>query len=166
MLRLVLKFPEDDIADHSRVIAVRIALFYMRILEEWKTALPDYESVAIMFAVISVNAERLTRMTVPAELRSLDHPLSGDWVARCNYSSIASATGMSRETVRRKVKRLVEMGILSRVDDEGVRIHPRFASSGQSKRSLLRQGRALVRVVQQLVDDGVFQIESSDQGFR
>ena len=42
----------------------------------------------------------------------------------CNVHSLAIATGLARETVRRKVKQLVEENWLQRLPDGGLLVHP------------------------------------------
>lgn len=68
----------------------------------------------VLLAVVAITSERLIRSDLPMDLRSLDRPMPAERLARCSVSSIAAATGLNRETARRKVNELIGAGILER----------------------------------------------------
>lgn len=81
----------------------------------------DYESTMIVMAIIVISAEKLLRTDLDSELETLARPLPQERLSRVNFSSIAAATAINRETVRRKVSDLLERGVVVR-DEDGVRM--------------------------------------------
>src|SRR3982751_6219250 len=96
----------------SRLTAIRLALLTSRAMENWRAGIGDNESAMIQLAVVAITGERLTRTDLPADLCNVATPLPPGYAAGCNISSIASATGLNRETTRRKVSALIARGFL------------------------------------------------------
>src|SRR6185295_4451363 len=88
--------------------------------ERWRQNLADYDCVMIMIAVIAIGSARLLRAGFPAEYRGLAAPIDPALLGKVNISSIAHATGLNRESARRKVNDLVEQGLLTRFPDGSV----------------------------------------------
>lgn len=105
-------------AANSRLTAIRLATLTLRLMENWRRRIDDHESLMVLLAVVAITSERLTRSDLPSELRSLELPIPTDRLARCSISSIAAATGLNRETARRKVNELIAVGILVRTARE------------------------------------------------
>ena len=74
---------------------------------------------------ILAHLERLLRTELGPEYESLDKPMPMTDLSRCNINSIASATGLNRETARRKVNQLVESGLLVK-DGRAISLAPGF----------------------------------------
>ena len=99
---------------NSRLTGIRLALLTSRCMENWRRGIGDGDKAMILLAVVAITGERLTRIELDDELKTLDRPLPGELRGECNISSIAAATGLNRETTRRKVNALVESGYLVR----------------------------------------------------
>ncbi|TMJ20876.1 MAG: hypothetical protein E6G94_00250 [Alphaproteobacteria bacterium] len=146
---------DDELAAaNSRLTAIRLATLTLRLMENWRRRFDDHESLMVLLAVVAITSERLTRTDLPSELRSLKRPIPTDRLARCSVSSIAAATGLNRETARRKVNDLIAAGILVRTSRE-----IRFAT-GHLQDPLIddlirNQLDAVTRVVNDLQRDGV-----------
>ena len=110
---------EGNALTQGRITAIRLTMHTLRMMEKWRRNVSDYDSVMILIAVVAITGERLTRCDLEPELKNLSHPIPPDQLAPCNISSIAAATGLNRETTRRKVKALIEQGFLVR-SEEGV----------------------------------------------
>lgn len=104
----------------SRLALVALVDFSLRLMHNWKHELPDFETAAIVMSVVAIRAEKLTRTEMSPESEDLANSLPPQLLRRCNVSSIASATGLNRETARRKVKWLIGKGVLMREDDGGL----------------------------------------------
>lgn len=98
----------------SRIAGVSVAAYTMRAMERWRANLVDYDCVMIMIAVIAISSDRLLRTDFPERYRSLAAPMDPALLGKVNISSIAHATGLNRETARRKVNELIEQGLLAR----------------------------------------------------
>jgi DNA-binding IclR family transcriptional regulator len=105
-------------------------------------------------AIIVIGAEKLLRTELDSELETLAQPLPQDSLSRVNFSSIAAATAINRETVRRKVSDLLERGIVLR-DDDGVRMARGSIQFGALREIIDAQLDAITRTANHLSRIGV-----------
>lgn len=152
---------EDRAAGNSRLTAIRLTMLTLRNMELWRRNVTDYDSAMILVAVVAITSERLTRAGLDDALRRIEAPMPAEHLAPCNISSIAAATGINRETTRRKVKALIEAGFLAR-SDEGV-IGFRAGHLQQDYIQDLVRGQldAVVRTVNDLTRDGTLSWEGA-----
>jgi hypothetical protein len=139
----------------SRLTAIRLALLTSRAMENWRAGIGDNESAMIQLAVVAITGERLTRTDLPADLCSVATPLPPGYAAGCNISSIASATGLNRETTRRKVSALIERGFLARSAGGGICFPAHRQEDPATIEFLLRQLEAITRFANDALRDGV-----------
>jgi hypothetical protein len=97
-----------------RKVGVQLAVSGLRIVEEYRRLYGDNDRVLIVLAVIASTLERTLRSDGTGILSDLRQKLSDEQVAPCNIASIAVATGLPRETARRKVNAMIADGILKR----------------------------------------------------
>lgn len=159
---LNLSVQRDVTEAKSRLAHLSLLTLNLRLMENWRSLqitawnrVLGYDSTLIVMAIIVISTEKLLRTELDPRLQTLAHPLPRDRLGRVNFSSIAAATGINRETVRRKVIELVDAGILLR-DDAGVRI-----AEGRIPFAVLReiidaQLDAITRTANQLSKLGVF----------
>jgi len=134
-------------------------------MENWRSvqiastgSVLDYESLMILMAIIVIGGERILRAELEPELQSLEHLMPQEMVGKANLSSIAAATGINRETVRRKVNNLQKAGWLIR-DKEGIRTVPGVIPYQDLRNIIGAQLDALVRTVNQLTRLGVLPVK-------
>lgn len=150
-----LTIDNDATQANSRLTAIRLALLTSRAMENWREGVGDNETAMILLAVVAITGERLTRTELPADLCSISTPLPPGYAAGCNISSIASATGLNRETTRRKVSALIERGYLSR-SPEGEICFPRERQQDPATLEFVRkQLEAVARFANDAIRDGV-----------
>lgn len=154
----------------SRLAHLSLLTLNLRLMENWRSLqmtawgnVLDYESTMIVMAIIVISAEKLLRIELNPELETLAQPLPQERLNRVNFSSIAAATAINRETVRRRVSDLLERGIVVR-DDDGVRM-----AHGRIQLSVLReiidaQLDAIARAANQLSRLGVLVLSDSSDG--
>ena len=148
----------------SRIVALRLVLLTLRCMENWKHDVDDYDRAMILVAVAAITAERLLRGASPEGYAALDEPLPPGLMAKCNVSSIASATGLNRESTRRKVDNLIENGLLSR-DGNGAITFATGVVQAQSTQELVRrQLEDVIRTANDLVRDGVVDYINPEPG--
>lgn len=149
---------DGQAAANSRVTAIRLAALTLRLMENWRRRVDDLESLMVLLAVVAITSERLTRSGLPSELRNLERPLPTEQLARCSISSIAAATGLNRETARRKVNDLIGVGILERRNREicFATGHHQDPFIGELIRAQLD---TVTRVVNDLHRDGVLKVK-------
>jgi len=130
--------------DNSRPVVIALCVLTLRLMENWRTVVahltrtrPDTDDTMIVMAVVAIGAEKFTRGTLDPELHDLVTAMPPGKLNECNYRSIAAATGMNRETVRRKVLRLQGLGILETIEPDGIRVAPTFAARDEVK-SIIR----------------------------
>lgn len=151
-----------DVAEaKSRLTHLSLLSLNLRLMENWRSlqiatwgGVLDYESTMIVMAIIVISAEKFLRTELHDELQTLARSLPQDRLSRVNFSSIAAATAINRETVRRKVGELLKAGIVVR-DKHGVRM-----AEGKIQFAALRdvidaQLDALARAANQLSRLGV-----------
>ena len=109
----------------SRIIGIRLALLTLRLRDNWSQLVDDPDTALIVLAVVAIKSERLMRAELDADLETLAMPMPPVALASCNISSIAAATGLNRETARRKVENLVKTGILIN-EESSISLAPGF----------------------------------------
>lgn len=139
----------------SRLTAIRLALLTSRAMENWRADVGDNESAMILLAVVAITGERLTRTDLPEDLRSVTTPLPPGYAAGCNVSSIAAATGLNRETTRRKVSGLIERGYLCRSPEGDISFPLARQQDPETLEFLTRQLEAVTRFANDALRDGV-----------
>lgn len=140
---------------------VSLLALNLRLMENWRSlqiattgAVLDCESTLIVMAIIVISAEKLLRTELDPQLQSLAQRLPQDRLSRVNLSSIAAATAINRETVRRKVKDLQEAGMVIR-DEDGIRMAHGVIQFERLRETIDAQLDAITRTVNQLSRIGV-----------
>ena len=156
-------FSVDDeaLGTKSRLVHIALLNLNLRFMENWRSGQIgagrsplDYESLMILMAIIVIGAEKVLRSELEPDLQSLTQQLPTSNVGRVNLSSIAAATAINRETVRRKVHSLHEAGLVWR-DKDGIRTVPGAIPHDVIRRVIGAQVDALTRMVNQLTRLGV-----------
>jgi hypothetical protein len=145
---------EERAAANSRLTAIRLTMLTMRGMERWRTGVSDFDKAMILIAVGAITSERFTRAGLDEELKALATPLPPEVLAPCNVSSIAAATGLNRETTRRKVKALVDEGFLVRSEHGVINFTPGFFQQAFIHELIRSQLDSLVRTANDLIRDG------------
>ena len=152
---MALKVDEAQFEECGRVAGIAIAAYTMRAMERWRQNLTDYDCVMIMVSVIAISAERLLRAGIPPEYRSLDAPIDPALLGKVNISSIAHATGLNRETARRKVNDLIEQDLLVRFEDGSVGFRPGLVQEERIRSQIRGQLGDIAAIANQLAKIGV-----------
>ena len=150
-----IRLDETRLEEKDRLAAVVLAIYTLRAMEEWRQRVHDYDCVMIMQAVVAIRGERLLRSEEDAH-GSLATPIAPEKLPRCNISSIAHATGLNRETTRRKVNDLIRMGLLDRQEDGSITFHEGMIQEPQIRELVRRQLRAAATLANRLLNLGVF----------
>lgn len=140
----------------SRLVGIRIAMLTLRLRNNWGQMFGDTDTAAIVLAVVAIASERLMRAEL-GELETLALPLPTDALAHCNISSIAAATGLNRETTRRKVDQLIKKGLLVR-EDSSIRLAPGFTQQKAALSLVTAQLDELRRAVNDLLRIGALTV--------
>lgn len=147
---------DDDAFDAaSRPTAIALTLFTMRCMEHWKHDVQDYDRAMILVAVVAIRSERLLRAEIEPQERQLERPIGSERLARCNISCIAAATGINRETTRRKVGSLIEQGLLHKLEDGSIGLAPGRLQKASTLQLVRKQLDGVVRLANDLVRLGV-----------
>ena len=151
----------NDRADaNSRLTAIRLTMLTLRAMERWRSNVGDYDSAMVLVAVSAITAERLTRAELAPEMKSLARAIPQEQLASCNVSSIAAATGLNRETARRKVNALVDRGFLVKSADGSISFKPGRLQEEHVHELVRIQLDALVRTINDLCRDGTLLCDS------
>jgi len=153
-----LSTPAQQVGSKSRLAGIRLAVLTLRLRETWQRLFGDDDAALIALAVIVTVSDRLLRAEVDPELQSLDRPMPLDQLSTCNISSIANATGLNRETARRKVQQLVKTGLLVKKGG-GVSLAPGFTQQTLAWEVVQAQLDEVRRAVNDLIRAGAIKIE-------
>ena len=150
---------DTEAADsNSRLTAIRLVVLTARFMELWRRGTRDTDTVMILIAVAAITAERLTRIELDEEMKALEHSFPSALLAPCNISSIAAATGLNRETARRRVNAMVKEGSLVRNDKGEVYFPPGLLQQPGTRKLIRKQLEMLTRFVNDSIRDGVLRI--------
>ena len=140
---------------NSRPVGLRFALMTLRLLEHWRLHLKvDHDSALIVMATVAITMEKFTRADFEQEQRDIRAEMRADQLTKCNVRSIAAATGLNRETTRRKVKALVGSGVLLS-ERASLRLSPDYTRSVGTSDLLRSLLETLVHSTNELARDGV-----------
>ena len=150
-----LRIDETAFEENGRLVGIAIAAYTMRAMERWRAELTDYDCVMIMIAVLAISAERLLRTDLPPEFRRLGKPFDPAGLSKVNISSIAHATGLNRETTRRKVNDLIDQDLLIRLPGGGIGFRPGLVQEERVRSQIRGQLGEIAAVASQLMKMGV-----------
>ena len=147
----------EKAASKARLVGIRLAVLTLRMRENWQRLFGDGDATLIALAIVAIVSERLLRTELDPEYESLDKPMPLTDLSRCNINSIASATGLNRETARRKVNELVESGLLVK-DGRSVSLAPGFTQQALAIETVQAQLDEIRRVVNDLIRVGAMDV--------
>ena len=151
---------DNDGADaNSRLTGIRLAVLTTRIMELWRRGTRDSDTAMIMVAVAAITAERFTRSGLSDEMKALDQAVPLDMLAPCNVSSIAAATGINRETARRRVNALIKSGALMRLEGGEIVFPVGYMQNPETALLVRKLLEAVTRFINETVKDGALRIE-------
>lgn len=150
-----LSIDDRQAAQNSRLTAIRLALPISRCMEIWSGGERDPETVLILIAVISITSEKFTRSGLDPGFRALENYLPLEQLQGCNVASIAAATGLNRETARRRVEKLIGDGSLIRTASGDIALPPARVQEPAALELVRKQLDAVVRFANELLRDGV-----------
>ena len=154
-----LSIDEGQAAVSSRLTAIRLALLISRCMETWRGGERDPATVLILIAVISITSEKFTRSGLDPEMGALETYLPLEQLQGCNVASIAAATGLNRETTRRRVEALLRSGSLIRSSSGDIALPPERVQTPAALALVRKQLDAVVRFSNELLKDGVLRRE-------
>lgn len=141
----------------NRLVATRLTLLTLRYMENWSRISKDYDEAMIAVAVGAITTERMTRISPPPEHLDLSHPFPRELYAKCTIQAIAHATGLNRETARRKINNLVSRGVLERGTGNTVLLREGLPQEKFIASIIKDQLEAFRRTANALIRDGVLQ---------
>jgi hypothetical protein len=145
---------DDTAATETPALDARIANLTLRLMENWRQPFKDGDSVMILLAMAAISGEKLTR----ARLERVSGPGQAHSAGLANavqFNSIAAATGLNRETTRRKVNKLAAAGLIVRADDGSVSFSPGFSQRHEPIAIVRAQLETLRRTANELIRDDV-----------
>jgi len=143
----------------SRLIAMRMVSLTLRLMERWRGLVHDNDCAMIMMAVALINTESLTRTQLVEEgIADIKNGVPPNLLRRCNISSVALATGLNRETTRRKITHLVERGLLAKGDDGHVYLKPELGIREQMAHTVQSQLETFAKTANEFLRDGILKV--------
>lgn len=147
---------EDRAGAQLRKIGLHLAISGLRIVEEYRRVYgDDNDRVMIILAVVASTLERAIRSDDSDEFSDLRQEIPDERVAPCNVASIAVATGLARETARRKVNALIAGGILKRDRRGAIGFVSGMDQNPVVYRMLRRQAGEIARLASMFSEAGI-----------
>ncbi len=146
--------------ENSRLFGMAFGRYFQRVCRlQLDLVHGDIDLAVIAGAAALATAESVMRdPATRREFASLSTVL-GDRQRGCNALSIAEATGLPRETVRRKMNRLVEMGILVRRGAGDYIWKPGVLQSAPYQRMLDDISTETLRLLNECLEQEIFVLE-------
>lgn len=144
--------------ENGRLIAIRLSQFTLRLMTIWRRYVDDPDQAMILAAVTAVTADRLTRIELEPKYRDVKVALPQELKARCNVTSISEATGINRETARRKIERLLNEGFLARDKDGSITFADGLIQEERTRNLIKEQLETARRFVEEMFRDGVLRV--------
>jgi hypothetical protein len=146
-------------ADNSRLIAYMIGIYLHRIERERRALYHnDLEMVRVAEVIGIAGVEPGMRdAAFRDEHRSFDSVVGIDGQRGLNATSIASATGIPRETVRRKLKLLLELGFIVEKGRFRYVLRPGHLQAPARQAAVVRGIQQTVQFMNECVAQGVVQ---------
>ena len=152
-----LTIDEENAQEKGRIAGLRLVLLSLRLMENWKHSVDDYDRAMILISVAAISAERLLR-SAEGPYKSLSEVIPAERLAKCNVSSIASATGLNRETTRRKVEGLINQGLLVRMDDGSLTFAEGIMQRDSTFALVRKQLEVIMKAANDLMRDDIFKV--------
>lgn len=156
---LKLMLTADTGTAQSRVTYVRLIGMQLRLWQLWRDAAGGQLEALVQMAIGVINGDKVTRSVPDPSLRDMANPMPVAMMTKCNLSSIAAATGINRETVRRIVNRLIVEGRLVRSSDGAINFAPGWTQGPQTHCLGQDQLTEFCRTANLLFRDGVLSLE-------
>lgn len=151
-----LKLNPDAAEAKLRLIGLQLALSGLRMGEEYRrTIARDLDSVVVVLAVIAIALERPLRARADITLYDVKNAIAINEVTPCNVASIAAATGLNRETARRKVNNLVRRGVLRKLAGGAIVFADEMRTNPALADMLCRQVNEVVRLTNILLQHDI-----------
>lgn len=151
--------------EKSRLVLISFTSLSMRLMENWRELinevsgeLPDYEKTMILGAIITIGGEKFMREELEGCFQNLSETLPSVRLAKSNVASVAAAVGLNSETVRRKVKELIQGKLVIKNIEGGLEIAPGLLELPVVRERLLGQLELLRRTAQLLIKLNVLHI--------
>lgn len=149
----------NDILTHpgSRIFAYFTAEFMLRAAASIAVAFEhDYESAILFLSITTQNTQNVMhKRDLRQRYASMSTPVDPDLMTPVSRSALARSTGLPRETVRRKVARMIERGLI--VDTPKGLIVPRQVTDNplyaEALRPQIESLRRLFTMVRDQIED-------------
>lgn len=145
-------------AVQSRVTFLRLVGMQLRLIELWRDAAGGHQQALVQMAIAVILGDRAVSGVTEPHLLSLANPMPNNRMGKCNLSSIAAATGLNRETVRRIVNRLIAEGPLVRSRNGAINFAPGWSQGPETESLSQMQLDEFSRTANLLLRDGVLSL--------
>ena len=151
-----------DRNETSRLLAMALGRHFQRVCRLYRTLASGDLDLAIIASAASL-AVLEGAMRDPAfreQFANLQTVVGEARQRGCNALSIAEATGLPRETVRRKMKRLVDMGFLVRRDGGDYVMRAGVVQTSPYSEMLEELAVETLRLLNECLEQGIFTVET------
>ncbi len=147
----------DAVRNESRLVTLEVGISMLRLIGIYQEVFgPDPNRLMIVIAVGAITTERPVRdPNAPEHFARFGVPIPSADMARCTALAVSAATGLPRETTRRKIRQMIDDGLLIRDEPVGVRINPDIVQRPEFQVIVRRHAGEIARLTNALLDRGV-----------
>ncbi len=144
-----------------RPIALNAANGVLRTMEDFRRVYGnDLDTVMIVLAVAVISMAPYGQFGADTDYADQRQPIPDAALAPCNMASIAEATGLPRETARRKTLQLIRQGILRRTNTGSIALVFNAENRGPLYEAVRRQPHQAARLAMLLIEAGILEPQS------
>jgi hypothetical protein len=146
----------------SRLFAMAFGRYFQRVCRlQRELSDGDIDLAIIAGAAAIAGTDALMRDATQRRDFADMKTIVGERQRGCNALSLAEATGLPRETVRRKMKQLVEMGILVRRGARDYILRPGVLQSPPYRQLFEELSAETLRLLNACLEDGIYDAEAT-----
>ncbi len=151
---------KPEFSEKSRVFMYEMSELFCKILPRFSELMDnDLSKLLILQAVGAANVQRLMASSQRGPYESIDVRIPPELQVPSNALSIADATGLPRETVRRKLKELLASGFVVEDDRGGYRLKPGRLQVDDLQAIYYAYFKAMVEVMEACLEAKLIDVE-------
>lgn len=146
----------EEFSDKSRVFMYQMSEMLCRILPVYNDFFNgDMAKFLLVNALAAANVQRLMSSPLRQDYEDIETRVPAELQVPANALSLAEATGMPRETVRRKLKELLASGMLVEDERGGYRLRPGALQTQELLGIYFANFKAMAEVMEACLEAGL-----------
>ncbi|MBI1181063.1 MAG: hypothetical protein GC201_10930 [Alphaproteobacteria bacterium] len=152
--------PSEEFEAKSRVFMYEFCELLCKVLPGYGQMFRgDLAKVFILLALAAANVQRLMASQQRGAFEAMKERVPGELQTPVNALSVAEATGLPRETVRRKLKEMITSGAVVEDERGGYRLRPGTFQQEQMTELYFASFRAFAKAADVCLEAGLLEVQ-------